>query len=415
MAGTTTTLSAITKTFYVSDVLNEQLNADVPLYDKLWKPGTKDVSGKNYTYAIRTARNRTVGRGISEGGAFGSPSNQGVENIVVPGTELTAGVELSTKVINAAKSGGKGAFVSALTLEVDGALKDFTRAINRQLHSDGTDALAFWTSADDTSGEDVDDGQGNAFIHLESGATTLDLIDATDHTTVLGDSIVVTKGAEAATSFAVTWTGTVSGSADGDYLVMEDSLGKQLMGIRGVISASNPPLLSGGLHGIAVSGNDYWKAQVYSNSGTNRDLTLELMQKPLTRIGTNSPVTEADVAFLMCNGPVKDKYIALLVAEQRQVNTTTLKGGQTSVEFNGKPIIVDPLCRRNTLYYIAPKTMDILTASGGIDWQDMDGDMWKMKTGSSGYSAAYQAFLMFDGGLAVKIRNGNAVLNDITE
>lgn len=418
MAATTSTLSALTKTFYVSDQMNDQLNNQSVLYDKLFRKGAAimDASGKNYTYVIRETRNRTAGKGIAEGGAFGTPDNQGVRNIVVPDTQLVTGLELSGRVIKAATGANKGAFMSAFTLEVESGRDDTIRAINRQLHSDGTDALAFWTGADDTSGVTIDDGQGNAFVHLETGATTVDLIDATDNSTVLGNDLVFTLGAEGATTYAATFSGTAAGTADGDYVVLADTLGKALMGIRGIISASDPPVPSGGLHGLPVATYPYWKAQSFLNSGTNRDLTLELMQKPLSAINTRSGMSEADVTFLMSNSQVKDKYIALLVAEQRHVNTTTLKGGQTSVEFNGKPLIVDPQCRRNTLYYIAPKTMDLLSSSNGLVWADFeDGLQWKMKTGSSGYADAYQAFLVFYGAVACKARNGNAVLGDISE
>ena len=417
MAATTSTLSAIIKTFYVSDTINDQLNSSSILYQKLAKPAQLDVTGKSYTYAIRESRNRNAGKGIAEGGTFGTASNQGTRNITVPDCEITTSVEISGRLLRAATGAGKGAFVSALRLEVDGGMKDTVRAINRQLHSDGTDALAFWTAADDVSGTNVDDGQGNAFpIFLEPGATTCDLIDASDNSTVLGNDIVVTLGAEGASSAAITWTGSVSGSADGDYLVLNDTLTYQMMGIRGVISASDPALLSGGLHGLPVATYPYWKAQSYTNSGTNRDLTLELMQKPLTAVATRSAFSEADIAFLMGNGPVKDKYIALCVADKRHVNEMELDGGQTAVSFNNKPFIVDPQSRNNTIYYVNPKTMDLLTSSGGLVWADFeDGLQFKMKTGGStaSYADAYQAFLVFYGNLACKVRNGNAVLGDL--
>ena len=419
MAGTTTTLTAALKVFYVTNEIKELLNNQSVLFDKLGRNASDmlDVTGKNYTYAIRTTRNRYAGRGYAEGGALASyVGEQGVENIIIPRKRLVAPIEISGDLAKSATGPNKGAFASAFTLEVEGALQDFARSINRQLHSDGTDALAFWTGADDSSGTNVDDGQGNAFVHLESGATTLDLIDASDNSTVLGDDIVVTRGADAATNVAVTWTGTVSGSADGDYLVLPGSLGTQLMGIRGVVDDANPPLLSGGLHGLAVATYPYWKARMFGNSGTNRDLTLELMQKPITSIVLNSGIAERDIDFLMCNGQVRDKYVQLLLADQRQPATGVLKGGFTSVDFNGKPIIVDGQCRRNTLYYIASKTMDILTSSGGIDWAIFDGEeMWKMKTGSSGYSDAYQAFARFYGDLACSQRNGNGALEDISD
>lgn len=416
MSATTTTLSAITKTFYVQNEVVNQINAQSVLFDKLLKGQETDVSGKSYTYAIRTSRNRYAARGISEGGDYGTVGSQGTENVVVPNAELVTPIELSSRVINAATGANKGAFISALKMEVEYGMKDMIRAINRQLHSDGTDALAFWTGADNSSGTDVDDGQGNAFpVHLEGGATRCDLIDASDHATKVGDSIVVTLGAEGADDVAVTWTGSVSGSADGDYLVLEDTLGKAMMGIRGVIAGGNPPLLAGGLHGLAVASHSYWKAQVFDNNGTQRDLTLSLMQKPLTQIGVRSAATEADVKFLLGNGFVKNKFIDLLIADQRHVNETVLKGGQTAVDFNGKPFIVDPQCRRNTIYYINPSSMDVLSATKGIGWADFDGDQWVKKVGISGYAAAYQAFLTFEGNLACKNRAGNAVLTDLVD
>lgn len=413
MAATLTTLASVLKTFYLPKV-REQLNQKSVLYQRL-KKYQETVDGTNYTYALHTGRNTSAGRGMSDGGAFPSPGNQAYTTCIVPEKAISGGIEITGRLIKSSKT-DQGSFVRAVKSEVDGVQRDMVRAINRQLHSDGTDALAFWTGADDTTGTTVDDGQGNAFVHLGNGTTTCDLIDASDNSSVLGNDIVVTLGAEAASNFAITWTGTVTGSADGDYLVLNDTLGLQLMGIRGVIAAANPPLLAAGLQGISVTnGNNYWKAQVFSNSGTLRDLSLPLMQRPLSKISRNSDFDESDVAFLMCNTGVRDKYIDLVLADKRSVNTMTLDGGQESVEFNGKPIVIDPQCRENVLYYINPKTMNVLTSSDGIVWADFeDGQMFQKKPGTQTYYDAYQAFLVMYGELAVSARNGNGLLSDIT-
>lgn len=414
MAFTLTTADKVLKVFYLPKI-NEQLNQQSILYDRL-KKYQETVDGKNYTYALHTGRNIAAGIGIADGGQFGTAGSQGYKQAIVPDTQIQTPIEVTGRTIKATKTDA-GAFVRAIRSEVDGAQTDSIRAINRQLHSDGTDALAFWTGADDTSGTAVDDGQGNAFVHLDlTSAETLDLVDAGDNTTLHGTAIVVTLGAEEAADFLVTWTGTVSGSADGDYLVKSGSLGLQLMGIRGVISASDPPLLTLGLHGLAVATNNFWKAASFANSGTKRDLTLELMQKPLTRIAVTSGFTEADVKFMLCNGAVRDKYVSLLVAEKRFVNAMELDGGFSAVDFNGKPLVVDPQCRHNVIYYITPKTMDILTSSNGLVWADFeDGQMWQKKPASGSYYDAYQAFLVFYGNLACKARNGNGILADINE
>lgn len=409
MAATLTTLANVLKTFYLPKT-REQLNLQVVLYDRL-KKYQETVDGKNYTYALHSGRNTSAGRGISDGGQFPTPGNQAWTNATVPEAEITAGVEITGRAIKSSKT-DQGSFVRAVKSEVDGAQRDLMRSLDRMFHSDGTDALAFWTTADDTSGTNIDDGQGNAFVHLNA-VETCDLIDASDNTTVLGDNIVVTLGAQGASSYAITWSGAVTGSADGDYLVLNDTLGSQCMGIRGVISDADPPL--GSLEGLAVATYPWWKAQVFGNSGTNRDLSLHLMQLPLSAIARNSNYTEADVEFLMCNTGVKNKYIDLVLADKRTVNRMELDGGQESVEFNGKPIIIDPLCRENVLYYVNPQTMNILTSSDGIVWADFeDGQMFQKKPGSGSPYDAYQAFLVFYGNLAVSARNGNGLLSDIT-
>lgn len=412
MAANLTTLSPVLKTFYLPKI-REQLNQKSVLYNRL-KKYQETVDGTNYTYALHTKRNTSAGIGVSDGDLFPSPGNQGYTTCIVPEAQLTAGIELTGRIIKSSKT-DQGSFVRAVKSEVDGVQRDFVRALNRQFHGDGRDALAFWTGADDTSGTTVDDGQGNAFVHLGFGTTTCDLVATSDNSTLHGTAIVVTLGAENTSTFSITWSGSVSGSAQGDYLVLTSSLGKQAMGIRGVISASDPPLLSGGLQGLTVSANGFWKAQTFSNSGTLRALTLPLMQRPLSKISRNSDYDETDIEFLMCNTGVRDKYQDLVLADKRFVNTMTLDGGQESVEFNGKPIIIDPQCRENVLYYVNPKTMDILTSSDGIQWADFeDGNMFQKKPGSGSYYDAYQAFLVFYGQLAVSARNGNGLLSDIS-
>lgn len=412
-----TDLDAIVKKFFVQDGVINQIHEKSYLFDRLAKQKEKDAQGKDYTYAIRTGRNRYAGRGIAEAGDFGTFGSQTVKNVVVPNTRSVTGIELSADLVNAANGAGKGAFVSAFAMQSKYSMSDMMRSVNRQLHSDGTDALAYWTAADDVSGTNVDDGQGNGFpVHLESGATIVDIIDVSDYATELGADIVLTRGAETSTATAVTWTGSISGTADGDIAVIANTLGKAFMGIRGIIDDGNPPLLSGGLHGLTVASNPEWKAQVFGNSGTQRALTLELMQKPLTEIGLRSSASEGDIEFLMCNGRLKDKFVALLVADQIQASPVKLKGGHTSIDFNGKPIVVDPQCRRNTLYYINPDSMDFLTATGGITWASFkDGSIWKQKVGSSGYADAYQAILRLEGNLACKHRNSNGLLEDILD
>lgn len=417
-ANVTTTLADALKVFYISGK-NEQLNKKSVLYKQFAKKAQLDVEGKSYTYHLHVGRNKNAGLGMAEGGGFGAGGNQSHKAITVPTRYLSSAIEITGPAVRAAKS-NLGAFVNAVTDEVDGVMDDSIRSLNRQLNGDGTGALAYWTAADDTvASVNVDDSQGNAFIHMDAGeAYVCDIIDASDYATILNTtaSVTLTVGAENATTWTVTGSGTVSGTADGDFAIFDGTLGQELLGLDAIISASDPNLPTGGLQGLAVATYGYWKAQSFKNSGTLRDLSLALMQKPLTRIETNTAFSESDIKFLLCNGPVKDKYIDLLLADKRHVNTMELDGGQTSVAYNTKALIVDPQCKRNTIWYPNPNCIDLLTSSGGFAWADFeDGEQFKMKVGSSGHSDAYMAYLVFYGQFATKARNGSAVLGDLIE
>jgi hypothetical protein len=269
----------------------------------------------------------------------------------------------------------------------------------------------------------VDDGTGNAFVYLGFGATTCDLLDATDlasgTVTKNGDSIVVTLGDEDTSTpgWNVTWTGTVSSSADGDVLVPEDTTSSgasavsySMMGIDGIISDGNPALLGSGLHGLAVATYPWWKAQVFGNSGTNRPLTLALMQNPLSQIAVRSDYDESDVKFLLGNVWIRDKYEQLLIADKRHVNTLELDGGFTGLDYSGKPFVVDTDCKRNRIFYITPETMKIFR-NQDFSWMDMDGKIWHRRENKDSYFAT----LFHYGDLAVTSRNGNGVLKDLSE
>lgn len=414
-ANVTTTLADALKVYYLSGQ-NEQLNMKSVLYNKLMKAAQTDVMGKSYTYLLHQGRNSSAGTGFSEGGSFPTAGNQGWKSCIVPNQFLGSALEITGVAVRAAKA-NLGAFIDGVKSEVDGLTADNIRALNRQLNGDGSGWLGYWTSADDTSGTVIDDSQGNAFIHLDPGSVNaLDLVATSDNATLHGTNLSLTVGAENATTWSVTWTSTVSGSADADYLVKTGTLGKELMGIDGIISASDPPLPTGGLQGLAVATYSYWKAQSFKNSGTLRDLSLKLMQRPLTRIDTNSGFSQSDIKFLLCNGPIYDQYCSALVADQRHVNTTMLEGGQTSVDFNGRPLIIDPQTKQNTIFYVNPKTMDLLTSSNGFSWADFeDGQQFQKKPGTSTYADAYMAFQCFYGNLACRARNGNAVLGDLSQ
>lgn len=391
--------------------LQELLNNATPLLSQMEKEVTP-VEGGNFVIALHTGRNSAAAIARAEGGTLPTAGQQSYKRAIVPVKQLYSRIEVSGKAIAATRS-NKGAFLKALESEMKYVMIDTKRQLNRQLNGDGTGALAYWTGADDTSGTNVDDGLGNGTTYLPAGASTLDLIDATDNSTALGTNLVVTRGTVGATSTAITWTGTVSGSAAGDYLVFPGTIGKEMLGIRGVISDGDPAILgAGGLHGLPVASNPDWKAFVLGSDSAKQDLSFPLIQQLLSRIVSESGADESDIKLFYCHPAMRDTYVKLCQDERVFYNVMKLDGGWEAVTYNGKPIVADVQARRNALFAITPSSMSLMQMAP-LDFMDKDGSMFYRISG--GDKDAYGATAFVYQELGCKARNQNGVLVGINE
>lgn len=413
MAMNLSNASSTLKVRYIGQI-REQLNHATVLMDKI---GRKDqmISGKNFTVPLHTGRNSSAATALGDGDPLPTAGQQAFTTTEVPNKYLYGRIEVTGPTIAATRDNA-GAFVDALNSEVDGLMRDFKREFNRQLNGNGTGWLAYWTTADDTSGTNVDDSLGNAFVHLSTGATTCDLIDATDDTTVIGNDIVVTLGAKNGnTSYAVTWTGTVgtpNPSADGDYLIKANTRGLEMMGIEAIIDDADPKTSSGAssLQGLAVASNAFWKAQAFGSYSSPAALAFEDIQEVIDSIATTSDYSDSDIDFLFSNYGVRRAYYKLCIAERRSVNTMELDGGWKALDFNGLAWVVDSQAKRNSLFFVVTDTMSIFRTSD-FDWMEKDGSYLSRVANKD----AYEATLFHYGNLACLSRNGNGVLKGVLE
>lgn len=404
-----TAATPILKEVYLP-ALQELLNNGTPLLAALEKE-IVPVEGKNFTVAIHRTRNNAAGIGRGEDSTLPTAGNQGYVAAVVPIKQLYSRIRVSGRAIAATKS-NKGAFLKALEAEMKYVMTDTKRSINRQLNGNGTGALAYWTGADNTSPATVDDNLGNGTTQLGTGAVTCDLIDASDNSTKLGDSIVVTRGAVSSATTSVSWTGSVSGSADGDYLVLEDTLGNEMTGIQAVIDDADPTLLSGGLHGLPVATYPDWKAVVLGSDSSKQDLSFPLIQQLISRIVTESAADESDIKMFHCHPAMRDTYVKLCQDERVFYNVMKLDGGWEAVTYNGKPVVADVQCRRNALYAITPSSLAIAQMAP-LDFMDKDGSVFYRISGGDVDAYGATAFVYQE--LMCKARNQNGVLKGINE
>jgi hypothetical protein len=409
MAFDYTAASPILKEVYLP-ALQELLNNATPLLASMEKE-IVPVEGGNFVISIHRTRNNAAAIGRSEGSTLPTAGQQGYVRAIVPVKQLYSRINVSGKAIAATRS-NKGAFLRALEAEMKYVMTDTKRGLNRQLNGDGTGALAYWTGADDTSPATVDDNLGNGTTQLGVGAVTCDLIDASDNSTKVGNSIVVTRGAVSTASTSVSWTGTVSGSADGDYLVLEDTLGEEMTGIQGVISDANPTLLTGGLHGLPVATYPDWKAIVIGDDSAKVDLTFPLLQQLVSRIVSESAIDESELKMFHCHPAMRDTYVKLCQDERVFYNVMKLDGGWEAVTYNGKPIVADTQCRRNAIFAIAPSSLSLMQMAP-LDFMDKDGSVFYRISGGDVDAYGATAFVYQE--LGCKARNQNGLLKGLNE
>lgn len=396
-----TTGSAILKTFYLPP-LQRLFNKQTILWDRVERNTKWNPEGKNFTLGLHYGRHAQAGSGRTGTGAtLPAKSNQSYQNATVPAAYIYTTIEIEGPVIEAARSNA-GSFVRAVRSEIEGAAESTRKSLNRQANSDGRDWLGFYRSGTGTTSGTMDDGGQNsgtahAATFFQPGVpTVVDLIDATDNATVLDSGVTVTVGAEAATNFAyeVTTGGNIDGSAaaGADYYVLAGTLGFQMTGLQAIISDANPVLLSGGLHGLPVAANPWWKSQVVGSTSSPQDLRFPLLQKVVSRVAKNSPNGKDDIKFILTSFEGSDNYYELAANERIAVNTMVLDGGYEGVEFSGIPIVADPEHWIGSYSFIVPDALRICQVKD-VDWMDRDGNVLSRVANKDAYEATLFAYM----------------------
>jgi hypothetical protein len=417
----TSTGDSALKVFYLPK-MQDLLNQMSVLWMRLDKgSGVLNADGKSFTLGLHVGRNANAGIGVAENAAIPAADYQKTTTSIVPNKYIYTPIQVSGPVIKASKTDA-GSFVRAVRFEVEGATKDTKKSANRQINGDTRDALAFYVSGSGSTSGVVDDGQGNIFSYLQPQAMTLDLVDASDHSTILQAAQSVTLGNETTNGFTITTGANISGSASAgsgyrynngssgaDYYVLNGSLGYQLTGLLAIISASDPINAGGqyanGLQNLLVSGKPYWKSQIVGDPTAFQDLRFPLMQRVISKIGMFSPFSEDDVKFIHTSPYGRDKYVELCSNERRTFNTMKLDGGFEAVSYNGIALFADPDAQIGRFNFIIPDALKIVRTAD-FDWIDDGGGILRKVASKD----QFEAVLFHYGNLATVARNGLGAL-----
>jgi hypothetical protein len=374
-------------------------------------------------------RDNNAGTGYPEEGVdLVEAGVQKAGRATVPSKQLATRVKWTGKVVAATKT--KDSLVDAIVYQTEGAARDHKTSKNRQLNGDGRDALGFYVSGGGTATVVVDDQWGNVGgDFFQTGTTRVDLINGEDHT-LNQTGIYATRGALVATGRQITLKDS-SGAAlnlnasasavNNDYFVLSNTIsagvGRQLMGTRGLISNTNPPLLAAtGLQGTLVANVPDFASQivlagsaddVYTNWG---DLKYYLLQRVLTEIARNSDLGSEGIKFIVTSFPGLDTYVDMCKSERITVNSMTLDGGFDGVSFNRLIMVPDKHYRLGSYEFINPSTIKLFNLAP-LDWDESDGSMFYRLNG--GDRDAIGATLKEYTEAGIVERNANGALNAV--
>ena len=289
------------------------------------------------------------------------------------------------------------AFARAVTFEMKNKMLALKQDLERQFFGYGKGFMAQVNGA--VAGQVITvDNPGTKY--LKTGMV-IDVVDSSG--TKSANSVTISSIDSTNSTVTITAGGDISSVSDNEYLVREDAYNIEMMGLRGIID--DDTLLSS-LQGVDSGTYTDWQGKVYDNSGTNRDLTLALMQTPFSYCEEE----EGTDVVMYTTFAVRDKYADLLTADKRFVNTLNLDGGFKALDFNGRPLIPIAYCYPNKIFYVFENLLEIAQYSD-IAWADEDGSVLHKV---SGYDI-YEADLYWDSELITVKRKPHALLDDITE
>jgi len=388
--------------------VRQYVNNATPVLKHIEKETQHSPTGE-FIVVFNKTRDNNAGSGRPEEGVdLVTPGLQTAGRATVGAKQVYTRVKWTGRVVAATKS--KDALVNAIVYQTEGAAKDHKHSKNRQLNGDGRDALGFYVSGASGTAVVVTDQWGNVGgDFFQSGTTKVDLINGSDHT-VRQAGVTVTRGAVGSTGRALTaGVNLAAGATAGDYFVLADTIGQQLMGLRGVISNGNPPLLSGGLQGVTVASVPEFAASIVGDSAAPKDLQFHNLQRVLSEINRNSDEGSEGIGAILTSYPGIDTYGKACRDENITVNAMMLDGGFKGVAFIGTAMVPDKHVALGIYQFVNWKSMKLFSLAD-LDWDTAgpNGDMFYRISG--GDRDALGATLKEYCELGVITRNANGAL-----
>jgi hypothetical protein len=428
-------LTEILKNVY-GEGLTNQFNDEKITYNQFEKSDRKPA-GKGYVFGLRYARAQGTGAraesaklpdpftGIKDQGTITPKYNYGSIRITGPAIEIA--------------KGNQAAFVDGLADEIDDIYQSIVVDLNRQCHWDGFGQLGrlsaavsypgnatwagtfdndigvkyfqegmlvdFYLSAGTSNFENTGTCMAGSRVQSINPATNVIVFEApsadylTNHpyasTNVNTSALSVTAGVMAIKVGArdLAWASTDTAT--------------EMMGLDGIYDDGTAIAT---FENIVVATYPKWKANILSNSGVNRELSIDLM---LNAVDVVRQVSGKKPDIIRMGLGQRRKYANLLMPDVRFA-PVVLKGGYETLTFSAGDgsieIIVDPMQQPNKIYF-EPSGVIKKYELSPLGWGNLDGSQLHQRAQYD----EWEAFLRIYSNLGVETRNCLAVLKDLVE
>lgn len=431
-----TNLVEILKNVY-GDGLRNQFKDEKTTYNQ-FSTSDRKPQGLGYVFGIRYARTQSTGA-RAESAKLPDPFTGVKDQGKINPRYIYGSIRLTGPAMETAKA-NVGAFVDGLADEMDDIYQSIIVDLNRQCHWDGfgklaTNSVSFAPSTSTTYAVTFDNDIG--IMYLQEGGL-IDWYDSTgaaptgtSSTACIAQRILSitpsTKVVIFETSGAVYSANhpdaTIAAYTNTQAAVAAGSIAVKMGARDSAWASTDTPVEITGLGGIyddgtalasfeniTVATHPKWAANLLTNSGVNRELSLDLMLNAvdMTRIRSGMNVSTIRMGLGQ-----RRKYANLLMPDVRFL-PTVLKGGFETLTFSGGDgsiqMVIDAMTQPNKMYF-EPSGIIQKYELTPLGWGDLDGS--KMHR-VAGYDM-YDLFIRIYCNLGCEQRNCLTAITDLVE
>lgn len=419
MAQTVANLSDILKEVWTSDRLEKQFYDENRWLDKVERT-SKYTIGRQAQVPIHKNRSGGFSALLAAGGALNAADEQAVDRADYTLTYNWFQISIETGALNQADGPGARSTVSAVNLEVEGAVADLRKQMNRQFVMNGDGFIA--EAAANTAVNVIElrvPASHHGFDAIERGwlypGLTIDIFDDSAGANVTnGTDRVITAVNEdsAAPDITVSGTANITTAATGDFVTIANvatgtGANNEMNGLRQIAGSKTSAV--GGLD-PDTAGEEFWKPAEVDTAATvvSLDLLLTLQRRVYQKTGKNPSYVTTSVK--QCA-----KLYELFQNQVRFSSDSPKAGNVEGFTWNGLSVNPDPDILNRDLFMLT--LSDFLIVTGGAyskpTWaSDIEGSGGRLRwnQGNTNFVDA----LVYPAELAIRRRNSHAAATGLT-